>query len=78
MLNEQDRHQVADIASSHLPKICDPFVVSHADEAAMRTAFKKRFGEECPRTETLYAVAAIGYRMALRDYNLGKSEQSCA
>jgi hypothetical protein len=67
MKTEQERHQEADIAASHLPKVRDPISVSNADEAAMRAAFKKRFNEELPRTETLYAVAAIGYRMAMRD-----------
>jgi hypothetical protein len=33
----------------------------------MRGAFIRRFDEDLPRTETLMAVARIGYRMALRD-----------
>lgn len=28
---------------------------------------RKRFDEQLPRTETLFAVASIGYRIALRD-----------
>jgi hypothetical protein len=36
----------------------------------MRAAFIGRFDEDMPRTETLMAVAHIGYRMALRDLRI--------
>lgn len=72
MKSEQERHDIAEAASSHLPKPTGTIHISSDDEAAMRTAFQKRFGEDLPRTETMYAVAAIGYRMALRDYGVGK------
>ncbi len=41
----------------------------------MRAAFRKRFNEDVPRTETLFAVAAIGYRAALRDMMAGANSR---
>lgn len=40
----------------------------------MRAAFIRRFDEDLPRTETLMAVAHIGYRMALRDLDRKRKE----
>lgn len=64
---EQERHDFSEEQSAHLPKAGDAVHVSDDDLAAMKAAHAKRFNEELPRTETLMAVAHIGYRMALRD-----------
>lgn len=65
---EAERSAFAKKASEHLPKpVRDGTVISDNDLAAMKAAFAKRFNEPLPRTETLMAVAHIGYRMALRD-----------
>jgi hypothetical protein len=66
MLSEAERAMRAETAASHLPK-SGGYRVSDSDIEAMRAAFKRRFDESLPRTETLMCVAAIGYRMALRD-----------
>ena len=42
-------------------------VFSDEDVAALRAAFLLRFDEPLPRTETLFAVASVGYRLAIRD-----------
>lgn len=68
MLSEGDRNLVAEKASEHLPKPPAMISVSDQDDVAMKAAFRRRFNEDVPRTETLYSVAAIGYRMALRDH----------
>jgi hypothetical protein len=39
--------------------------------AAIKAAHIRRFDEDLPRTETLMAVAMIGYRIALRDGEAG-------
>lgn len=67
--SEAERTATADAASAHLPVIPENLCLfwSDADVAAMRAAFRKRFNEDVPRTETLFAVAAIGYRASLRD-----------
>ena len=64
---EAERSDYAREASSHLPPISEPFLVSDADLTAMRAAFVARFDEPLPKSETLMRVAAIGYRMAIRD-----------
>ena len=65
---EAERIAFAERASAHLPEPArDGTVISDEDLAAMKAAFARRFNEELPRTETLMAVAHIGYRMALRD-----------
>ena len=64
---EAERRSVAEVAARHLPKQRNVGSISDEDIAAMRAAFKRRFDEDLPRTETLMAVAHIGYRMALRD-----------
>jgi hypothetical protein len=64
---EDDRAKIAQACAAHLPKIETPYAVMDRDIEAMKAAFIKRFDEDLPRTETLFAVAAIGYRMALRD-----------
>jgi hypothetical protein len=64
---ESERAAIAEAAASHLPRPPVGVSVSDADLDAMRAAFIRRFDEELPRTETLMAVAHIGYRMALRD-----------
>lgn len=43
-----------------------PLVWTEKDTADMQRAFVRRFGGPLPRTESLYAVAAVGYRKALR------------
>lgn len=64
---EADRSEIARGYSTHLPEPNDTVYVSNEDLNAMRAAFIRRFDERLPRTETLMAVANIGYRMALRD-----------
>lgn len=64
---ENERTRIAEAYASHLPKPTGVGRVSDEDLDAMRAAFIRRFDEELPRTETLMAVARIGYRMALRD-----------
>lgn len=63
---EFERHGIARQYSEHLPT-CGVISVSDEDAMAMKAAFIARFDEDLPRTETLFKVAAIGYRMALRD-----------
>ncbi len=66
---EGERSRFAEETSAHLPK-SDAFkVISFSDEdiRAIKAAYIKRFNEELPRTETMMCVAAIGYRMAIRD-----------
>lgn len=72
MKSEQERWDIADAAAAHLPQIPPQICVywTDADVAAMQAAFAKRFNEDQPRTETLFAVAAIGYRAALRDMSM--------
>jgi hypothetical protein len=41
----------------------DDWVWTEEATERLRAAFRKRFGEEPPRTETLYAVAAEGIRI---------------
>lgn len=67
--SEADRAATAAAASAHLPHP-GAFKVTHFSEAdieALRAAFRKRFNEDVPRTETMMCVASVGYRMALRD-----------
>lgn len=64
---EGERTAIADRHAAHLPRPNGIVRVSDADLDAMRAAFIRRFDEDLPRTETLMAVANIGYRMALRD-----------
>lgn len=67
---ERTAHErAADAAyyARHLPEVGHPVSVADDDLDAMRAAFVRRFGEQLPRTETLMAVAHVGYRMALRD-----------
>lgn len=67
--SEGDRARFAEEMSAHLPKPDASKIVHFSEEdiRAMRAAFIKRFDEQLPRTETLFAVASIGYRIALRD-----------
>ncbi len=64
---EHARHQISERYSAHLPETVSGRTISDRDLNAMKAAFIKRFDEDLPRTETLMAVANIGYRMALRD-----------
>lgn len=64
---ESDRSRIAADAACHLPKPASIVCVLDADLDAMKAAFIRCFDEDLPRTETLMAVAHIGYRMALRD-----------
>lgn len=64
---ESERIRIAEACAGHLPKPAGTVHVSSEDLNAMRAAFIRRFDEDLPRTETLMAVAHIGYRMALRD-----------
>lgn len=69
-MSAEDRIEAGRIASKHLPNIGDTLIpppIGEQDLEAMRVAFKIRFDEDVPRTETLMCVAMIGYRMALRD-----------
>lgn len=69
---ESERAQIAEDRSSHLPTVNTTGVISDGDIMALKAAFIRRFDEDLPRTETLFAVANIGYRMALRDLSEGK------
>jgi hypothetical protein len=64
---EQQRHENLKRYAAHLPHAPFGRFVSNEDLNAMKAAFIWRFDEDLPRTETLMAVANIGYRMALRD-----------
>lgn len=66
--NEHDRAQIAESYNRHL-SASPVYHCSDEDIDAMKAAFIRRFDEDLPRTETLMAVANIGYRMALRDMN---------
>lgn len=70
---ESERAEIAERFASHLPKPEVIHITGERDINAMRAAFIRRFDEQLPRTETLFAVAAIGYRMALRDAQKGPS-----
>lgn len=63
---ETDRHRIADEHASHLPQGCTA-VLSDQDIDAMKAAHIRRFDEDLPRTETLFAVAHVGRRMGVRD-----------
>ena len=65
--DETARALMANRMTAHLPQPAATVRVSDADLDAMRAAFIRRFDEDLPRTETLMAVAHVGYRMALRD-----------
>ena len=64
---ERERAEIADQYSAHLPRPVATTVFSDQDLDAIRAAFIRRFDEDLPRTETMMAVAMIGYRIALRD-----------
>jgi len=66
-MDEGERAMLADQLAAHLPEPPAPVFVSNDDMRAMKAAYIRRFNEDLPRTETLMAVAHIGYRMALRD-----------
>ena len=66
-LTEAGRAAHAERFAAHLPKAASPISISDDDINAIKAAFIRRFNEDLPRTETLFAVANIGYRMALRD-----------
>lgn len=71
-MSASERIEAGKVASKHLPNICQTLIpppIGEQDLDAMRAAFKIRFDEDVPRTETLMCVAMIGYRMALRDLN---------
>jgi len=70
---EQERAIIADELSSYLPKPSGAVFLENEDIDALKAAFIRRFDEDLPRTETLFAVALIGYRLALRDYDLAQS-----
>jgi hypothetical protein len=60
-----ERREIARRYSAHLPPMPGGLLWSESDLDAMKAAFIKRFDENLPSTETLMAVAAIGYRIAL-------------
>ena len=64
---ESERVAIAEQYAAHLPKCRSSVSVDSRDLDAIRAAFIRRFDETLPRTETLMAVAHVGYRMALRD-----------
>jgi len=64
----EQRAATAERFSAHLPDPAKTVRVGDDDLAAMKAAFIGRFDEQLPRTETLMAVAHIGYRMAVRDF----------
>lgn len=61
-----ERQRIAEREAAHLPE-ADGSSVSDQDIRALKAAFISRFDEPLPRTETLFAVARIGRRMAKRD-----------
>ena len=63
---EIERFEEARSQSSHLPPIVG-VRCSSDDVLALQSAFIAKFDEDLPQTETLMAVALIGYRMAVRD-----------
>lgn len=72
---EGQRSDIAERMSYHLPRPEKAVHWSDEDVDAMKAAFIKRFDEDLPRTETLFAVAMIGYRIALRDLAATKEER---
>jgi len=64
---EAERAAIASSYAAHLPEVREAVTISDQDLDALKAAFIRRFDEDLPRTETLMAVALIGYRMALRD-----------
>lgn len=74
--SEEERARAAQAAASHLPAPTVIVRVRDEDLNAMKAAFVSRFDEDLPRTETLYAVAMVGYRMALRDAAQAPSEEA--
>lgn len=71
-----ERRALVKRLSAHLPGPATIIRVSDRDLEAMKAAFIARFDEALPRTETLMAVAHIGYRMALRDVRDTQSPQN--
>lgn len=65
---ERERAAIADRAAAHLPKPEATVHLSDEDLNAIKAAFIRRFDEVLPRTETMMAVAIVGYRIALRDF----------
>ncbi len=65
--NEAERSEIAHQYAAHLPVPAEPPFFSEADINAIKAAHIGHFDEDLPRSETLFAVAMIGYRMALRD-----------
>ncbi len=65
--SEAERAAIAIAESAHLPTPSHPGFMSEQDISALKAAFVRRFDEDLPRTETLFAVAMVGYRMALFD-----------
>lgn len=61
------RAEMARRLSGHLPTPNALVYWSEADAAAMKAAFLARFDDPLPPSESLSAVAMIGYRRALRD-----------
>lgn len=66
MRSESDRRIIAERASAHLPQV-SPITISDEDIAALKAAFIRRFDEDAPRTETLFAVMQIGRRIEARE-----------
>jgi hypothetical protein len=71
--SETDRHGIAAqfAKEANLPDLPSGLFWSDADINAMKAAYIARFDEDLPRTETLMKVAAVGYRIALRDAQAG-------
>lgn len=69
-MSEAERAELAERLSAHLPPLPFGQYWPDADFDAIKAAYIKRFNEDLPRTETLMAIAAIGYRIALRDMAL--------
>lgn len=65
--DEHSRSVYANLLADHLPRPSSPPFFSDADIDAIKAAHIRRFNENLPRTETLMAVAMIGFRLALRD-----------
>ncbi len=72
---EAERSMLAERAAAHLPEPTGTVSVSDDDLRAMKLAFMRRFDEDLPRTETLMAVAHVGYRIALRDIEAARADE---
>lgn len=70
-----DRGSIAAAYSRHLPPLPTGVSWSEDDMRAMKAAFIARFDEDLPRTESLMAVAAVGFRIAMLAFATKTSQE---